>query len=74
MPLSNETKRIAEAIQHYQQFEVVTAFESLDMVNNVIRRFGARINTILSYLETDLTSFQKDFELLYNDFLNDPKR
>jgi hypothetical protein len=73
-PLSMEVKEIAQAIQHYRQFEVVTALESLDMVNNQIRRHGMEIETILHCLGTNLVSFQKDFELMYNDFLNEPKR
>jgi hypothetical protein len=28
----------------------------------------------LKYLETDLENFQKDFELMYNDFITNPKR
>jgi hypothetical protein len=73
-PLSPEMKRIAETIGHYRQFEVATAYESLDMVNNLIRRYGPRIENILKYLETDLENFQKDFELMYNDFITNPKR
>jgi hypothetical protein len=72
--LSSETKKIAEAIQHYRQFEVVSAYESLDMVNNQIRRHGARIEKILKYLKTNLSNFQKDFDEMYSDFINHPKR
>jgi hypothetical protein len=74
VPLSPEMKRIASSIEHYRQFEVVSAYESLDIVHNQIRRHGIKINAILKYLETNLETFQSDFESMYNDFINDPKR
>jgi hypothetical protein len=72
--LSDETKKIAEAIQHYRQFEVVTAYESLDMVNTQLRRHATRIETIFKYIGTTTEKFKKDFDEMYYDFFNNPKR
>jgi hypothetical protein len=47
--LSLEVKRVAESVEHYRQFEVVTAYESLDMVNNLIRRHRTKIENILQH-------------------------
>lgn len=73
-PLSDETKKIAENIQHYHQFEVVIAYESLDMVNTQLRRHYDQITKIFKYLGSSIEAFKDDFEKMYYEFIKHPKR
>lgn len=73
-PLSFEAISVANATEHYRQFEIALAYESNDIITNLIRKHGAHISTALEFYGSSLKEFQTEFSEFYSDYIDDPKR
>lgn len=73
-PLSPESRLVAASTEHYRQFEIVLAYESIDVIEALIRKRGSSISQALEFYGSSLEEFKTKFSEFYLDFTEDPKR